>query len=119
MREARSTVGAGGGGTAVVLLVNVPLVDVPLVELLALNITCSMQGLARAGHVQTFLKLFSMFKNEGLQLDCSILFSFFTIVPFFLFLPVLFLVKEWSSCSVPVLMYVLSQKNSSIPLFCS
>ena len=49
MREARSTVGA-----AVVLLVNVPLVDVPLVELLALNITCSKQGLARAGHVQYF-----------------------------------------------------------------
>ena len=46
MREARSTVGAGGGGAAVVAFVNVPLVDVPLVVLLPLNITCSTQGLA-------------------------------------------------------------------------
>ena len=54
MREARSTVGAGGGGAAVVPLVNVPLVDVSLVELLALNITCSKQGLARAGTFRLF-----------------------------------------------------------------
>ena len=65
MREARSTVGAGGGGAAVVSLVNVPLVDVPLVELLALNITCSKQGLARAGHVQTFLKSFRSVLERG------------------------------------------------------
>ena len=45
MREARSTVGAGGGRAAVVAFVNVPLVDVPLVVLLPLNITCSTQGL--------------------------------------------------------------------------